>query len=379
MGKTAKNPMSEEELLSALGLSVSAAEPKEKPAPQIDGDLLIDILAPESNAAKRSSADAARERAREEQEREKRLRSQEWKRELEERQMREAAMAAAAEQEREEREQAAARTKAQPIIPNSEEMRDIEDVAVMAEEKRRAADEVERRRLAMQAQVRKRQEEVAAEAQAAAEAAKRRAQEQEAVKQAAAENLAAQRRSQARQDRNSQPLQGEQGHRSQPLQGETASNSQPIQREPDPKRQVRVSQQPRATGYARQQPGPRSAQVANRPPRDSRSSADAMRARPQGYSQELGHSAPIQSAPRPEMAPEHQPMPSAYQQQAPQQASQQVDRKQRKKKEKGPKRDVPRSPQSKESPLGVVLIVLAVLCVLVAASLLTGLWDISNL
>ncbi len=31
------------------------------------------------------------------------------------------------------------------------------------------------------------------------------------------------------------------------------------------------------------------------------------------------------------------------------------------------------------SPLGIVLIVLAVLCVLVAASLLTGLWDISNL
>lgn len=31
------------------------------------------------------------------------------------------------------------------------------------------------------------------------------------------------------------------------------------------------------------------------------------------------------------------------------------------------------------SPLGIILIVLAVLCVLVAASLLTGLWDISNL
>lgn len=35
--------------------------------------------------------------------------------------------------------------------------------------------------------------------------------------------------------------------------------------------------------------------------------------------------------------------------------------------------------RAKDDPLGIVLIVLAVLCVLVAASLLTGLWDISNL
>lgn len=39
----------------------------------------------------------------------------------------------------------------------------------------------------------------------------------------------------------------------------------------------------------------------------------------------------------------------------------------------------PKKTRGKDDPLGIVLIVLAVLCVLVAASLLTGLWDISNL
>lgn len=186
MSKTSKNSMSEDELLSALGFS-AAPEPKESKgasAPSvIDGEVLIDILAPESKPARRSRASSERERAREEQEREKSLRSKEWKRELEQQQMRAAALAEEqAAAERAAAEKAAARSDSQPLIPNSNDMRDIEDVAVIANEKRRAADEVERRRLAMQEQVRRRQEEVAAEAKAAAEQARRRAEEQEATR-----------------------------------------------------------------------------------------------------------------------------------------------------------------------------------------------------
>lgn len=186
MSKTSKNSMSEDELLSALGFS-AVEEPKESKAAStpsvIDRDVLIDILAPESKPARRSRAASERERAREEQEREKSLRSKEWKRELEQQQMRAAALAEEkAAAERAAAEQAAARSNSQPLIPNSNDMHDIEDVAVIANEKRRAADEVERRRLAMQEQVRRRQEEVAAEAKAAAEQARRRAEEQEAAR-----------------------------------------------------------------------------------------------------------------------------------------------------------------------------------------------------
>lgn len=100
-----------------------------------------------------------------------------------------------------------------------------------------------------------------------------------------------------------------------------------------------------------------------------------MRPRPQAFSQDLGNPQPMQNPPRPD-APPTPPAPSSAYPAAP---SQPVEHP-RSAKEAKPKRDPNRvPPQAKESPLGIVLIVLAVLCVLVAASLLTGLWDISNL
>lgn len=113
-------------------------------------------------------------------------------------------------------------------------------------------------------------------------------------------------------------------------------------------------------------------------PRASRQVEPPARQRSQGFSQDLSGQAamqqnvPVQQAPAtPSVTPE------PYQ--APAQQPERVERK-RPKKERAQRPDEDRvSPQGKESPLGVVLIVLAVLCVLVAASLLTGLWDISNL
>lgn len=388
MSKTSKNSMSEDELLSALGFS-AAPEPKESKgasAPSvIDGEVLIDILAPESKPARRSRASSERERAREEQEREKSLRSKEWKRELEQQQMRAAALAeekAAAERAAAEKaaaERAAARSNSQPLIPNSNDMRDIEDVAIIANEKRRAADEVERRRLAMQEQVRRRQEEVAAEAKVAAEQARRRAEEQEVSRRM-------QQDDRLRRPSSSQPFAqrvsnepprrqrpyGEQGAAS----GQPQRNSQPLGPSAQQGRSMaqggRSSSQPLRPSAS--QPS-RSGQIMPRGPRQVESLA---RQRPQGFSQDLSsqpvaqQNVPVQQAPVTPSVP-----PEPYQ--APAQQPERVERK-RPKKERAQRPDEDRvAPQGKESPLGVVLIVLAVLCVLVAASLLTGLWDISNL
>lgn len=388
MSKTSKNSMSEDELLSALGFS-AAPEPKESKgasAPSvIDGEVLIDILAPESKPARRSRASSERERAREEQEREKSLRSKEWKRELEQQQMRAAALAeekAAAERAAAEKaaaERAAARSNSQPLIPNSNDMRDIEDVAIIANEKRRAADEVERRRLAMQEQVRRRQEEVAAEAKAAAEQARRRAEEQEASRRM-------QQDDRLRRPSSSQPfaqrVSNETPRRQRPygeqgaVPGQPQRNSQPLGPSAQQGRPMaqggRSSSQPLRPSAS--QPS-RSGQIMPRGPRQVESPA---RQRPQGFSQDLPsqpvaqQNVPVQQAPVTPSVP-----PEPYQ--APAQQPERVERK-RPKKERAPRSDDDRMPpQGKESPLGVVLIVLAVLCVLVAASLLTGLWDISNL
>lgn len=388
MSKTSKNSMSEDELLSALGFS-AAPEPKESKgasAPSvIDGEVLIDILAPESKPARRSRASSERERAREEQEREKSLRSKEWKRELEQQQMRAAALAeekAAAERAAAEKaaaERAAARSNSQPLIPNSNDMRDIEDVAIIANEKRRAADEVERRRLAMQEQVRRRQEEVAAEAKAAAEQARRRAEEQEVSRRMQQDDrLRRPSSSQPFAQRvSNEPLRrqrpyGEQGAAS----GQPQRNSQPLGPSAQQGRPMaqggRSSSQPLRPSAS--QPS-RSGQIMPRGPRQVESPA---RQRPQGFSQDLSsqpvaqQNVPVQQAPVTPSVP-----PEPYQ--APAQQPERVERK-RSKKERAQRPDEDRvAPQGKESPLGVVLIVLAVLCVLVAASLLTGLWDISNL
>lgn len=380
MSKTSRNSMSEDELLSALGFSVGEEAPKDKKASAapsvIDGDVLIDILAPESKPARRSRASSERERAREEQEREKSLRSKEWRRELEQQQMRAAAMA----EEKEAAEQAAARSNLQPLIPNASDMRDIEDVAVIANEKRRAADEVERRRLAMQEQVRRRQEEVAAEAKAAAEHARRRAEEQEASRRMQQDDRmhrppspqpSVQQRVFQTPSRRPRPY-NEQGaatvqsqRNSQPL-GPSAQQGRPMAQG------GRSSSQPVRPSTS--QPS-RSGQIL---PRGTRQVDPTARQRPQGFSQDLPgqpavlQNAPVQQAP---VVPPAAPEPC----QAPAQQPERVECK-RPKKERAPRSDDDRMPpQSKESPLGVVLIVLAVLCVLVAASLLTGLWDISNL
>lgn len=340
MSKTSKNSMSEDELLSALGFS-AAPEPKESKgasAPSvIDGEVLIDILAPESKPARRSRASSERERAREEQEREKSLRSKEWKRELEQQQMRAAALAeeqAAAERAAAERaaaERASARSNSQPLIPNSNDMRDIEDVAIIANEKRRAADEVERRRLAMQEQVRRRQEEVAAEAKAAAEQARRRAEEQEATRRMQQDDHM--RRPSASQPfaqrfsnetpRRQRPY-GEQG--SAPAQ--TQRNSQPLGSSTQQGRPVaqagRSSSQPLRPSTA--QPS-RSGQIL---PRASRQVEPPARQRSQGFSQDLSGQAamqqnvPVQQAPAtPSVTPE------PYQ--APAQQPERVERKRPKK------------------------------------------------
>ncbi len=103
MSETSKNPMSEDELLSALGFSVAEPKPRRDKPAVIDGDILIDILAPESKPARKARASSERERAREEQEREKSLRSKEWKRELEQQKMRAAALAASEENAPEEK------------------------------------------------------------------------------------------------------------------------------------------------------------------------------------------------------------------------------------------------------------------------------------
>lgn len=383
VSKTSKNSMSEDELLSALGFS-AAPEPKESKgasAPSvIDGEVLIDILAPESKPARRSRASSERERAREEQEREKSLRSKEWKRELEQQQMRAAALAEEqAAAERAAAEKAAARSNSQPLIPNSNDMRDIEDIAVIANEKRRAADEVERRRLAMQEQVRRRQEEVAAEAKAAAEQARRRAEEQEASRRM-------QQDDRLRRPSSSQPfaqrVSNETPRRQRPygeqgaVSGQPQRNSQPLGPSAQQGRPMaqggRSSSQPLRPSAS--QPS-RSGQIMPRGPRQVES---PVRQRPQGFSQDLSsqpvaqQNVPVQQAPVMPSVP-----PEPYQ--APAQQPERVERK-RPKKERAQRPDEDRvAPQGKESPLGVVLIVLAVLCVLVAASPLTGLWDISNL
>lgn len=361
MSKTSKNPMSEDELLSALGFSTEEPKAKSGKPAVIDGDILIDILAPESKPARKARVTSERERAREEQEREKSLRSKEWKRELEQQRMRAAALAPDEDDEVDARPM---RSESQPAIPNVNDMRDIGDAALAAEEKRRAADEIERRRLAMQEQVRRRQEEVAAEAQAAAEAARRRAQEQEAQRQGATAPLTLQQRSQ--------------GRRPHPAQNEpepALSQSQRFAQQPRPaSQQGRGSAQPsRANSQPIRPAGQQPVRASQAPARNPRPTDERMRQRPQGFSQDLGNPQPMQqNAPRQE-APA---VPPAASYQAP---PQQVERP-RSKNEAPPARNPNRvPPQSKESPLGIVLIVLAVLCVLVAASLLTGLWDISNL
>lgn len=315
------NMMSEDDLLSALGIAPEASEEQPAKSAELNADALVDVFVTgkpsserytsssrSSSTARRTSRNSAE---REAQLKEKSLRSREWKRELERQQERTQAFSRPLSQYEDEdtsKSQEVIRVKAQPIIPNSSDMGDIENAVGRAASQHGIADEeLERRRQEMRAQISHRQAQVAKQAQVASQAAQMRQQSQA---------------SQARQQH------------------------QPVAHQVPPTHNPKVVRQQQQSAM-HNQPQPRSAQPA---PSDMRQ---------------------MQQPPR-SVAPENaQPRQSATPGQMQAKGVGEIRR--------AEKRGRQSEGAPKESPVGIVLIVLAVLCVLVAASLLTGLWDISNL
>ncbi len=325
------NMMSEDDLLSALGIAPETSGEQSAKSAALDADALVDVFvtgkpSSERRASSSRSSSAARRPSRNSAEREaqlkeKSLRSREWKRELERQQERTQAFSRPLSQYEDEdtsKSQEVIRVKAQPIIPNSSDMGDIENAVGRAASQRGLVDEeLERRRQEMRAQISHRQAQVAKQAEVASQAAQMRQQSQA---------------SQARQQH------------------------QPVAHQVPPTHNPKVARQQQPAMH--NQPQPRPAQPA---PADMRQ----MQQPPRSVAPE--NAQPRQSATLENAQPRQSTAPGQMQAKGVGEA---------RRAERGGRQS---EGAPKESPVGIVLIVLAVLCVLVAASLLTGLWDISNL
>ncbi len=423
MAKPENSHVSEDDLLSALGIAQGAKAPsavttkKKESSSELNDDMLLDIFAPASKGSQSRSSSTSRRaaspevsREREAQLKEKSIRSRQWKEELEKKQAADsgsARSASSAEPESAKRQSAqasektgsrpsgvsegdAARrsrkdaaskgteiitVKAKPVIIEdspSKDARDSEDVKDIRESRRSRGLPDSRESSSDQRDMR--------DAKSTWEPRNARATRPSTARGASGDipqrprtstnpwiapddapkrQGPYQSQSQYGTSRQDMRPRGEGDFRQQPVsqpgpdaRGRSDMRGQGAWPAPDPAMRQRyenqqVSQQRQ---YPQQQYG--SPQPSQQYP------PERYRSQPQGYPQD-------QMA-RPMQQPSHMyPQNQQPSEQMPMQAPDDDDRI----RETGPW----------ENPLGVVLIVLAVLCVLIAASLLTGLWDISNL
>lgn len=409
MAKRDKDILSEDALISALGIGT----PAPKKGRELEGDDLLDIFAPDPKRSQRKVATSRLSQEREAQLKEKSIRSRQWKEELERKQEATAAAKAEGRQDDSYEEDSISLSKeiitvkAKPVIVDEDKSRKASEGTVQAQGGRGVADKRPEpagteKDAGARASSGAAAGSTAAAASTAAQASGRAEQRISNTWTSAygdmpgsaqpgrgAGDVRAQGRSDKRPDVHAgrQPRQRDAQPAAQqtsqvPRQGMGATYEPPTQASPDAHR-VRYQDAPWGAQPKGPDGGVRTQEGRNEPRREDPGASRG------GYVR--GGQRPGEGRPAPDMHSMHQqPYPSEYQrgQQAP------------------PYMETPRGPQPsqpnmadmrrsgmppempepdrhdsgmKESPLGVVLIVLAVLCVLVAASLLTGLWDISNL